>query len=197
MLPEDSLLPEPSYRIPATRSLRLVLPLPRVPEWIPTLPQQESLICEPEYARSNFFTRTPFNNNEQERNRTFLYHSYSRFLVGTRFRRSFRQTTDYPGVSRSPTHLAKRHWLHQARRGRQYHRPRNAVLIWGSLFCQPFELLRTAAPAARGSGSHGSHCIGPSGLSCQKACARQATAGAVHADDGTPRQIATEAQQGR
>ena len=66
--------------------------------------------------------------------------------------------------------IAKRQWFPQARKGRQYHGTRNALRIGGSLLCQPFGLLRTKVPADRGSGSHGSHCIGPSGLSSHKAC---------------------------
>jgi hypothetical protein len=39
----------------------------------------------------------------------------------------------------------------------------------GWLLCQPVGLYRTETPADRGSGSHGNHCIGPSGLSSQHA----------------------------
>jgi hypothetical protein len=52
--------------------------------------------------------------------------------------------------------------------GRQYHGSRPALLIQGRLLCQPFRLLRTEMPADRGSGSHGSHFIGPPGLSSLK-----------------------------
>jgi hypothetical protein len=52
--------------------------------------------------------------------------------------------------------------------GREYHGSRLALFIQGRLLCQPFRLFRTEMPADRGYGSHGSHCIGPPGLSSQK-----------------------------
>ena len=74
------------------------------------------------------------------------------------------------GVTKSPGPRAALTLL-QARMGRQCNGSRKERLISAWLLCQPFGLFRTEVPADRGSGSHGSHCIGPPGLSSQWASA--------------------------
>ncbi|MBM3968185.1 MAG: Uma2 family endonuclease, partial [Planctomycetes bacterium] len=53
--------------------------------------------------------------------------------------------------------------------GRQNHGLRNETSFGDELLCRPFRPFQAEAPADRGSGSHGSHCIGLPGLSSQHA----------------------------
>ena len=59
-------------------------------------------------------------------------------------------------------------WLLQARMGRQCNGSREEKLIWGMVIVSALRAFTTEVPADRGSGSHGSHCTGPPGLSSQE-----------------------------
>jgi hypothetical protein len=55
--------------------------------------------------------------------------------------------------------------------GRQCNGSREEKLIWGMVIVSALRAFTTEVPADRGSGSHGSHCVGPPGLSSQWASA--------------------------
>jgi hypothetical protein len=52
--------------------------------------------------------------------------------------------------------------------GRQCNGSREEKLIWGMVIVSALRAFTTEVPADRGSGSHGSHCVGPPGLSSQE-----------------------------